>query len=88
MKLLGSNKRKIAKDKNGENVPNLEIMEVALVHCNIVNNNYQKDSSVLYKFIPNKWFRQLLHISRKNVIILKNLIQNFHIFTDQNSKLL
>ena len=57
MKLLGSNKRKIAKDKNGENVPNLEIMEVALVHCNIVNNNYQKDSSVLYKFIPNKWFR-------------------------------
>ena len=69
MKLLGSNKRKIAKDKNGENVPNLEIMEVALVHCNIVNNNYQKDSSVLYKFIPNKWFRQLLDISRKNFII-------------------
>ena len=69
MKLLGSNKRKITKDKNGENVPNLEIMEVALVHCNIVNNNYQKDSSILYKFIPNKWFRQLLDISRKNFII-------------------
>ena len=67
MKLLGSNKRKIAKDKNGENVPNLEIMEVALVHCNIVNNNYQKDSSVLYKFIPNKWFRQLLDISVKTL---------------------
>ena len=69
MKLLGSNKRKITKDKNGENVPNLEIMEVALVHCNIVNNNYQKDSSVLHKFIPNKWFRQLLDISRKKFII-------------------
>ena len=69
MKLFGSNKRKITKDKNGENVPNLEVMEVALVHCNIVNNNYQKDSSVLYKFIPNKWFRRLLDISRKNFII-------------------
>ena len=77
MKLLGSNKRKIAKDKNGENVANLEIMEVALVHCNIVNNNYQKDSSVLYKFIPNKWFRQLLDISRKNVIILKKFNSEF-----------
>ena len=77
MKLLGSNKRKIAKDKNGENVPNLEIMEVALVHCNIVNNNYQKDSSVLYKFIPNKWFRQLLDISRKNFIILKKFNSEF-----------
>ena len=77
MKLLGSNKRKIAKDKNGENVANLEIMEVALVHCNIVNNNYQKDSSVLYKFIPNKWFRQLLDISRKNFIILKKFNSEF-----------
>ena len=77
MKLLGSNKRKIAKDKNGENVPNLEIMEVALVHCNIINNNYQKDSSVLYKFIPNKWFRQLLDISRKNFIILKKFNSEF-----------
>ena len=77
MKLLGSNKRKITKDKNGENVPNLEIMEVALVHCNIVNNNYQKDSSVLYKFIPNKWFRQLLDISRKNFIILKKFNSEF-----------
>ena len=77
MKLLGSNKRKITKDKNGENVPNLEIMEVALVHCNIINNNYQKDSSVLYKFIPNKWFRQLLDISRKNFIILKKFNSEF-----------
>ena len=44
MKLLGSNKSKVTKDKNGENMPNLEITEVVLVHCNIVKNNYQQDS--------------------------------------------
>ena len=54
MKLLGSNKSKKTKDKNGENMPNLEITELALVHCNIVNNNYQYDSGVLYIFISYK----------------------------------
>ena len=43
MKLLGSTKNKITKDKNGENVPHLDITEVGLVHCNIVKNNYQQD---------------------------------------------
>ena len=47
MKLLGSTKDKITKDKNGENVPHLEITEVVLVHCNMVNNDYQQDSRVL-----------------------------------------
>ena len=56
MKLLGSTKNKIAKDKNGENVPHLEITEVIIVHCNIVNNDYQQDSRVLYTFVPNKSF--------------------------------
>ena len=56
MKLLGSTKRKITKNKNCENVPNLEIFEVELVHCNIVNNNYQQNSKVLYTFVPNKSF--------------------------------
>ena len=46
MKLLGSTKSKITKDKNGENVPHLEIIEVILLHCNIVNNDYQHDSRV------------------------------------------
>ena len=46
MKLLGSTESKITKDKNGENVPHIEITEVVLVHCNIVNNNYQQDSIV------------------------------------------
>ena len=54
MKLLGSTKNKITKDKNGENVPHLEITEVVLVHCNMVNNDYQQDSRVLYTFVPNK----------------------------------
>ena len=54
MKLLGSSKSKITKDENGENVPRLEITELVLIHCNIVNNDYQQDSRVLYTFVPNK----------------------------------
>ena len=61
MKLLGSTKSKINKDKNGENGPPIEIAEVILVHCNIVNI-YQEDSRVLYTFVPNKSFGQLLDI--------------------------
>ena len=65
MKLLGGNKSKIAQDKNGENIPNLKITQVVLVHCNIVNNDYKQDSRALCTFIPNKLFGQLLDISRK-----------------------
>ena len=68
MKLLGSTKSKLNRDENGENVPHLEIAEVILVHCNIVSNDYQQDSRVLSKFVPNKSFGQLLHISPKNFI--------------------
>ena len=60
MKLLGSTKNKITKGKNGENVPHLEITEVILVYCNIVNNDYQHDSRVSYTFVPNKPFGSLL----------------------------
>ena len=56
MKLLGGTESKIIKDKNGENVPNLEISKVVLVHCNIVNDDYQQDSKVLYRFVPSKPF--------------------------------
>ena len=62
MKLLGSTENEITKDKNGENVPHLEITEVVLVHCNIVNNDYQQDSRALYTFVPNKRFGSLLEI--------------------------
>ena len=60
MELLGSTKNKIIKDKNGENVPHLEITEVVLVHGNVVNNDFQQDSRVLYTFVPNKPFGSLL----------------------------
>ena len=63
MKILGSTKSKMVKDENGENVPHLEIAEVVLGHCNIVNIDYQQDSRVLYTFVPNKSFGQLLDIS-------------------------
>ena len=56
------------KDENGENVPHLEITEVVLFHCNIVNNNYQQNSGVLCTFVPSKSFGQLLDISPKNFI--------------------
>ena len=56
MKLSGSTKSKITRNENGENVPNLEITEVVLIHCNIIDNNYQQNSSVLYTFILNKSF--------------------------------
>ena len=71
IKLLGSNENKIAKYKNGENIPHLEITEVVLVHYNIVNNDYQQDSRVLYTFVPNKPFGSLLEISPTNHIFLK-----------------
>ena len=63
MKLLGSTENKISEGKNGENVPHLEITEAVLVHCNIVINDYQQDSRVLYTFVPNKPFGSLLEIS-------------------------
>ena len=54
MKILGSTKSKITKDKDGENVPYLEIAEVVLIRCNVANNSYQQNSKVLYTFVPNK----------------------------------
>ena len=77
MKLLGSTENKITKDKNGENVPHLEITEKVLLHCNIVNNDYQQDSRVLYTFVPNKWFGSLLEISPTNHIFLKTFNSEF-----------
>ena len=62
-------KNKITKDKNGENVPHLEITEVTLVHCNIASNDYQQDSRVLYTINPNKSFGQLWDISPKSFIL-------------------
>ena len=90
MKLLGSAKSKINKDKNGENFPHLQITQVVLVHCNIVNNDYQQDSRVLYKFFSCKSFGQLLNISLKKFVFSKIFDSEFLYiavsFTDQSSK--
>ena len=89
-KLLGSTKSKITKNKNGENVPHLEITEVVLIYCNTVNIDYEQDSRVLYTFGPNRSFGQLLDILSKNFIFLKTFNSGFSYieewFTDQNSK--
>ena len=68
MKLLRSTKSKITKDENGENVPHLEITEVVSIHWNIVSNDYQQHSRILYTFVPNKSFDQLLDNSPKKFI--------------------
>ena len=90
MKLLGSTENKIARGKNGENVQHLEITEVVLVHCNIVNNDYQQDSRVLYTVVPNKPFGGLLEISPTNNIFLKTFNSEYNEiivwFTDQDSQ--
>ena len=90
MKLLGSTESKITKDKNGENVPHLEIVELVLVHCNLVNNDYQPDSRISYTSVPNKTFGSLLEISPTNQIFLKTFNSEFQEvkiwFTDQTSK--
>ena len=85
MKLLGSTKSKILKD---ENVPYLEINEVILIHFNVVNNSYQRNSRVLYTFVPNKSFGQLLDISLENFIFSKTFDSKFSYieawFTNKN----
>ena len=90
MKLLESTKNKITEDKSGENIPHLQITEVVLVHCDIVNNEYQQDSRVLYTFVPNEPFGSLLEISPTNHIFFKTFNSEYSEikvwFTDQNSK--
>ena len=72
-----STENKITKDKNGENVPHLEIVELVAVHCNLVNNDYQQDSRILYTFAPNKPFSSLLEISPASNIFLKTFNSEF-----------
>ena len=89
MKLLGSTENKITTGKNSENVPYLEVAELVLIHCNIVDNNYQQNSRKLYTFVPNKPFGSLLEISPPNHIFLKTFNSEFQEikvwFIDQNN---
>ena len=90
MKLLGSTQSKITKDESGENVPDLEITKLVLVHCKISNNDYLSNSRVLHTFVLIKSFGQLLHISPINFIFLKTFNSEFSYFEvwfpNQNSK--
>ena len=87
MKLLGSTKDIIDSDKNSENVTRLE--NVVLVHCNLVNNSYQQASRVLFTFVPNKQYGQLISISPNSLIFLKTMNTEFSEieiwFNDQNN---
>ena len=62
MKLLGSAKKEIDKDKNGENIPKLECVKVVLIHCNLVKNDYQHALKVLFTFVPDKKFGQIIFL--------------------------
>ena len=90
IKLLGSTKRNVDKDTDGEDVPKPEYVEVVLLHCNLINNNYQQASTVLFTFVPNKQFGQLITISPHILTMLKTINAEFQSiqvwFTDQNNR--
>ena len=90
MQLLGSSKKVFEKNKSGKIVPRLETVEVLLVHFNLVNNNYQQASKVLFTFVPNKQFGQLITITHYSPTMLKTTNAEFSFiklwFTDQNNR--
>ena len=90
MKLLGSTKNNVDRDKDGENVPKLESVEVVLMHCNLVSNSYQQASKVSFTFVPNKQFGQLITISPHLLTMLKTTnaeLQSIQLWsTDQNNR--
>ena len=85
-------KKDIDKDEDGENVPKLESVEVVLVHCNLVKNDYQYTSKVLFSFVPNKQFGQLINILPNTLTMMNTVNIEFSFvevwFTDQASKAL
>ena len=90
MQLLGISNKVIDKNKNGELVPKLETVELVLVHCNLVNNNYQQASKVLFTFAPNKKFDELITITPHSPTMMKTTNADFSFieiwFTDQNNR--
>ena len=77
MKLLGRTKKDVDQDKDGEDVPKLESVEVVLVHCSLVNTNYEQASKVLFTFVPNKRFGQLVNISPHSLTMLSTTNTEF-----------
>ena len=90
MKLFGSTKKFIDKTKNGENVPSFEVFEVVLVQCNLLDNQCQQKSDVLYTFTPNKPYAYLLNVEPSNFLFSKTYNTEFDeiiiTFTDQNGR--
>ena len=89
MQLLGSPKKVIDKNKDGEIAPRLETVEVVLVHCNLVNSNYQQASNVLFTFVTNKQFGPLITVTPHSLIMLKTTNAKFSFieiwFTNENN---
>ena len=92
MRLLGSTKKNADADTNSENVLKLEYVEAVLVHCNLVKNDYQYTSKVLFSFVPNKQFGKLINISPHSLTMMNTVSTEFSFvevwFTDQASKAL
>ena len=92
MRILGSAKKDVDSDKNSENMPKLECVEVVLVHCNLIKNDYQHTSKVLFSFVSNKQFGQLINISPHSLTMMNTVNTEFSFveiwFTDQASKAL
>ena len=90
MKLFGSTKKLIDKKENGEHVPILEVVEVGIVQCNLVDNQYQQKSEVLHTSTPNKCYAYLLNVEPSNLVFLKTYNAEFDeiiiTFTDQNER--
>ena len=90
VRLLESSADTIDGDKNSELVPKLESVDLVLVHCNLVNNSYQQVSKVLFTFVPNKKYGQLITVSPETLIMLKAVNTGFSFieiwFTDQDNK--
>ena len=84
------NKKDVHSDKNSENVPKLESVKVVLVNCNLVKNDYQHTSKVLFSFVPNKEFGQLINISPHSLTMMNTVNTEFTFaevwFTDEISK--
>ena len=89
MKLLGNTKKDVDQDEDGDDVPKLESVEIALVHCNLVNNSYQQISKVIFTFVLNKQFGQLIDIAPYSLTVLGTTNTEFSFievwFTDKNS---
>ena len=90
MRLLGSSTDTIDGDKNSELVPKLESVDLVLVHCNLVNYSYQQASKVLFTFVPNKKYGQLITVSPETLIMLKTVNTKYSFieiwFTDQDNR--